>query len=209
MNDLAKAQETFEALVEVNPEDAQTRIQLGEVYATRRSWTEALEQFRKVVELEPMNLAGLLNLGRACYEIREFQCAEDALVRAASLDPDNRYAHVNLGRVYYESARYDKAVTVLRHVVELAPADARAWFMLGEALIREGRSIPEAIEAFEEGLSLDPNYVDGHITLGDLYVRTGDAGSAIREFELALRLNPQLESQLRSRIDDLRRRTQN
>lgn len=206
VNELAKAQEVFETLVRLDPEDAEAHNHLGEVYAARNAYAAALEQFQTAVELDPDNTIGLMNLGRVCYETRDFDCAEDALLRVAAREPNNRYAHVNLGRVYYEAARYDRAVTVFQHVVEMGPSDARAWFMLGEALIREGRSIPEAITAFENGLSLAPDYLEGHITLGDLYVRTGDAGKAIREFESALRLNPSLESQLRGRIDDLRRR---
>ena len=47
--------------------------------------------------------------------------------------------------------------------MELTPNDARAWFMLGEALIREGRSFTEPMEAYQRGLALEPSYVDGHV----------------------------------------------
>ncbi len=208
-DNLVKAREMFEVLVEHDPNDAEAHNHLGEICAMQGDYPEALVQFRRVVELEPMNVAGLMNLGRLCYLTRDFECAESALLSAASLDPNNRYVHVNLGRVYYEAAQYDKAVAVFQHVVDMTPTDAAAWFMLGEALIREERSIPEAITAFQNGLAQAPSYIEGHITLGDLYVRTGDLDSAIREFESALRLaprNPSLEGQLRGRIDDLRRR---
>jgi tetratricopeptide (TPR) repeat protein len=209
VNELAEARAVFETLVQEDPDDVEAHNHLGEICATMQAYPEALVEFRRVVELEPMNLVGLMNLGRLCYLTRDLECAERALTSAASLDPNNRYAHVNLGRVYYEAAQYDKAVAVFRHVVEMNTDDATAWFMLGEALVRENRSIPEAITAFENGLAQAPSYVEGHITLGGLYVRNGDLDSAIREFESALRLsppNPSLESQLRGRIDDLRRR---
>lgn len=211
VNNLTKAREVFETIVQLNPNDVEAHNHLGEICATTEAYPEALVAFRRVVELEPMNLAGLMNLGRLCYLTRDFECAETALLSAASLDPNNRYAHVNLGRVYYESGQYDKAVATFQHVVDMDGNDAMAWFMLGEALIREERSIPEAITAFENGLAQAPSYVEGHVTLGDLYVRNGDLEAAIREFESALRLsgrNPRLESQLRGRIDDLRRRIQ-
>jgi len=211
VNDLANARRTFEAFVERDPNDAEAHNHLGEVCALMEDYPEALVAFRRVVELEPMNLAGLMNLGRVCLLTRDFECAENALLKAASLDPNNSYVHVNLGRVYYESAQYDKAVTVFQHVVDISANNPTAWFMLGEALIREGRSIPEAITAFENGLAQAPGYLEGRVTLGDLYSRNGDLEAAIREFESALRLNPgnaRLESQLRSRIDDLRRRIQ-
>jgi tetratricopeptide (TPR) repeat protein len=211
VNDLPKAREMFKTIVERNPNDVEAHNHLGEIYASLQSYPEALVEFRRVVELEPMNVPGLINLGRVCYLTRDFECAETALLNAASLDPSNRYAHVNLGRVYYETARYDKAVPVFQHLVEISPNDASAWFMLGEALVREGRSIPEAITAFENGLAQAPNYLEGHITLGDLYSRNGDLEAAIDEFQSALRLNTQdarLQSQLAGRIDDLRRRLQ-
>jgi tetratricopeptide (TPR) repeat protein len=206
VNDVAKARETFETIVLLQPDDVEAHNHLGEICAAMEAYPEALVEFRKVVELEPMNLVGLINLGRLCYQTRDLECAETALLSAASLDPNNRYAHV------YEAARYDEAVTVFQHVVDMGPTDASAWFMLGEALIREERSIPEAITAFENGLAQAPGYLEGHIALGGLYVRNGDLEGAIREFESALRLNPpdpRLVNQLRTRIDDLRRSIQN
>jgi len=209
LNDLESAKEQFNIVVRLDPNDPMPHGQLGEIYEAEGNTPLALQEFHKVVDLDPENLAGLVQMARLYYEIRDFESARDALTHVLSIESDNMWAIVSLGRVYYETGRFDWAVRQFLQVLEMTPNDARAWFMLGEALIREGRSFTEPIEAYQRGLALELNYVEGRVTLGDLFVRIGDLRGAIREFQAALELsgdNPTLADDLRSRIADLQRR---
>ena len=209
LNDVESAKEQFNIVIRLDPTDPMPHGQLGELYEAEGNTSLALQEFHKVVELDPQNLAGLMQMGRLYYAARDFESARDALTRVLSIESNNVWAIVSLGRVYYETGRFDWAARQFSQVLELTPNDARAWFMLGEALIREGRSFTEPMEAYRRGLALEPGYVDGHVTLGDLCVRTGDLRGAINEFQAALDLsddNPTLANELRGRIADLQRR---
>jgi len=48
-----------------------------------------------------------------------------------------------------------------------------------------------AIESYQQALSLNPNYVEAHCNLGNIYKRTGDKAQAIACYERALKLAPQ------------------
>ena len=209
LNDLESAKEQFDIVIRLDPNDPMPHGQLGEIYEAEGNTSLALQEFHKVVDLDPGNLAGLMQMARLYYETRDFESARDALTHVLSIESDNVWAIVSLGRVYYETGRFDWAARQFRQLLVMTPNDARVWFMLGEALIREGRSLTEPIEAYQRGLALEPDYVEGHATLGDLYVSAGDLPGAIREFQAALELsgdNPTLADDLRARIADLQRR---
>ena len=69
------------------------------------------------------------------------------------------------------------------------PKAARKTFARGVTAQREGRR-GEAIEQFNEAVSLDPLYVEARAELGVLYVRTGEISKALQQFELASELEP-------------------
>ncbi len=209
INDLVSAQGVFEELVRLQPDNVEARLELGQVYAHRGAYAPALEELEAVLRVDPANVPALLYSGRIHYQTGELELAEQLLLRAAAENPNNVYVHVELGRVCYEIGKWAAAVQEFSWVTRARPDDANAHFMLAEALTREGRSIQEAIEAFKQGLALDPAYVEGHVSLGDLYVRLESYAAALAEFEAALRLEPDdpgLTDYLNTRIADLRRR---
>ena len=61
--------------------------------------------------------------------------------------------------------------------------------------------MPEAIEQLHEALRLNPNNAETHNNFGLALLASGNARESIQEFEMALRLNPELKSA----ADNLRR----
>jgi len=61
--------------------------------------------------------------------------------------------------------------------------------------------IPEAIEQFHEALRLNPNNAETHANLGLALLASGKPRESIPEFEMALRLKPELTGA----ADNLRR----
>ena len=54
--------------------------------------------------------------------------------------------------------------------------------------------IPEAINQLHEALRLNPNSAEAHNKLGMALLASGKARESIPEFEVALRLKPELKS---------------
>ncbi|NIM49539.1 MAG: tetratricopeptide repeat protein [Gemmatimonadales bacterium] len=209
LKDLTNARREFEVVVRLDPGNVEAHNALGEILLQAGDYPSALEVLTEAVTRAPDNIVAQTYLGHTYYQMGDFENAEQVFLRIITRDPGNVFAHVNLGRVYHETARYDEAVAAFKRVGELNPNHAAAYFMLGEALVREGRSMDEAIRAFKQGLSLDPSYVEGHVSLGDLYVVIDDPVNALEEFELALGLDPadsNLRGYLEAKIDDLRQR---
>ena len=208
LNDFDRAREQFETIAEGDPNNIDARNELGRILAQKREFQLALEEFNAVVARDSRNLFALLHLARVYQELQRYTDAERVLITIMGIEPNNVFAHVDLGRVYGETREYAKAVAEFKAAIKINPNDARVYFMLGEALAREDRSLTEAMDAYSRGLRLNPNSREAHISLGEICLRAGDREGAAKEFESALSLNPTETDRLylEAQLADLRAR---
>jgi len=73
------------------------------------------------------------------------------------------------------------------------PNDAAAWIQLGH-LNFDRNAVPEAIEAYEKALALQPENAPVRTDLGIMYRRAKRPEDAIREFDRAIVIDPKLEN---------------
>jgi len=100
---------------------------------------------------------------------------------------------------------YYGAIVLLKQAVEFAPDNAEAWFLLGTCQERNPKWRREAAESFQMALSIDPNYIDAMISLGDLYRLEGLASRAQSCYEDVLKISPE-HQQAKSRLQGLKKR---
>jgi serine/threonine-protein kinase len=157
----------------------------------------SVELLRRALALDPTyalawgELAGVLG-GLADITQREdyLREARDAADRAIALAP--KRAHGYLARAWLLHTNYqdwDGALRDLDRARALQPDDL--WVMASDAyaLGWQGR-IPEAIDAYERVLELDPLRSSAFVNLGQLYTATGRYADARRLLTRALELNP-------------------
>lgn len=100
---------------------------------------------------------------------------------------------------------YYGAIVLLKQAVEYAPDNAQAWYLLGSCQERNPKWLRDAAESFQMALSVDPNFVDAMISLGDLYKTQGLASRAQSCYEDVLRISAD-NQQAKSRLAALRKR---
>jgi tetratricopeptide (TPR) repeat protein len=108
-----------------------------------------------------------------------------AYERCLQLRPDYREARINLGRLFHVGGRLDEAEKIYRGAVE---KDCDTLFNLGVVLEDLGRE-SDAITAYGEALSLDPNCADAHYNLARLYEGAGRARESMRHLLAYRRLS--------------------
>ncbi len=69
-------------------------------------------------------------------------------------------------------------------------AGALAWFERGCELDAEPKRLREAIEAYRQAITLDPDFADAHCNLGTLYFNHGDRDQARHWYAAALEREP-------------------
>ncbi len=180
---------------------------LGNIHAKRGDFTQAEREYRAALELDPNNAVIHSNLGTMCagrgdYDeaAKEFQCA-------VKLVPRRSEFRANLEAAYVKLKNHRAAEDEFRVALEINPDNAKACFQLAELLLQQNRLLDEAIVLTRRGLVVMPANSDGHVMLGNLYLRLGKIDSAIAQFERAARFNPKLADALRAKINELKQRS--
>lgn len=111
--------------------------------------------------------------------------AAAAYERCLQLRPDHREARINLGRLLHIEGRLEEAEKIYRGAIA---RDCDTLFNLGVVLEDLGRE-SDAITAYGEALSLDPNCADAHYNLARLYDGAGRARESMRHLLAYRRLS--------------------
>lgn len=99
---------------------------------------------------------------------------------------------------------YYGAIVLLKQTVEYAPDNAQAWFLLGSCQERNPKWLRDAAESFQMALSVDPNFIDAMIALGDLYKAQGLPARAQSCYEDVLKIAVD-HQQAKSRLQTIKK----
>ena len=145
-------------------------------YALSPEW---LSEERKVIDdllklmVSPKTALPLIGWGVRSWYAREWDQARRYFERALSLkdDPNHALAHAHLGIIQIED--FDAAKKHLDCAIQSQPRDAALYYWLGYACYRDYK-YEEAIAAYQEALTLDPDFRDARENLALAYMDLGD-----------------------------------
>ncbi|MGH7906417.1 MAG: tetratricopeptide repeat protein [Candidatus Binataceae bacterium] len=132
----------------------------------------------------------LWNEGAALHSKGEFQRAIELYTRSIETYPTAE-AYTFRGWAYHYMGMIDQAIVECKQAIEIDPGFGNPYNDIGAYLIAKG-DLDEAIEWLEKAKSA-PRYEPRHfpyMNLGRIYAAKGMVQSAIREFESALKLQP-------------------
>jgi len=127
-------------------------------------FSEAVEHARTAVKLDPEQGDAYAVLGITLAGMGEFDEARRQCEKAIRLRPNNAEVRWYLGRILDQQGSYEEAIDALRKAIDLTPKDYRIHKALGAVYLHRG----------QKG---GPKSVDDFVT-------------ALREYDIAIRLNP-------------------
>jgi Flp pilus assembly protein TadD len=181
------------------PSKARDEFDRGSKAAKEGKKTEAIAHLRKAIDFYPDFLMARNDLGALLLESGNLDEAEQELRRAVVLDPKAFNPKVNLGIVLVKKHEFTGAVLVLDQGTSLNPTSPLARLYLGMALIaieNFDRAETELKTAYEFG---GREYALALFNLGQLYMKKGERGAALKSFELYLREAPNAENSIEAR----------
>jgi protein O-GlcNAc transferase len=154
---------------------------------------EAAEELKIALRMRPENGDGWTTLGSVYKQEKKFAEALDALQKAIELLPQQPAPHITLAGVLAEQGRTSEAATERKTAADLertAVNRQRATFAAntGNALLLKGE-ITDAIERYQEAVSSDPTYKEGHRGLAAALERAGRTSEAEAEKQKAATLD--------------------
>jgi tetratricopeptide (TPR) repeat protein/DNA-binding beta-propeller fold protein YncE len=99
----------FKEKLNKNPEDIDTRIQLGIAYAENGYLEDAKAEFTRVLEKDSDNIDAISNLGSCALAENDYKAAVSQYSKAEKLAPEDAEVKINLAIAYYKDGKLDQA----------------------------------------------------------------------------------------------------
>ncbi|HXE13775.1 MAG TPA: tetratricopeptide repeat protein [Bryobacteraceae bacterium] len=106
---LEQASQAFLAELKLNPEDAASEFQLGQIAGAQNKPDAARAHFEKALVLSPSFPEAMVALGKLDAQAKQYDRAISLLKRAIGLQPANETAHYALMMAYRDSGQMEKA----------------------------------------------------------------------------------------------------
>ena len=157
---------------------------------------EALPYYRAALAIDAGHAPAYAGMGHSLFRLQRYAEALEWLEAALALQPDPPHAGLLLrlmGRSAQALGRTEAAAQHYERAVALDPRDAAAVDLL--AMVRFGQQrYAAALDLYRTLVELKPGNAQAHSNLGVtlLYLERGD--EAVRSFEQALSLDPDLET---------------
>lgn len=189
--DLGNAAEATGKAVELSPEDATLRHELGNYYVKLEKWEEAQTQYEKAIELDPENddYHGILaNIYKELGKTDELLAARETQL---AKDPENPKLIASVARLNLDVENYDRSRELYEQLVELDEGNVALLKNLAIIQLRTADTTA-AIATYKKVVAADRSDADAYIKLADFQATKsiGDYESAVRNVQTGLELNP-------------------
>jgi tetratricopeptide (TPR) repeat protein len=117
----------LKAAAERNPSDAETRVQLGNVYFDAERYDEARQWYEAALKVDPRNVNASTDLGIVYYYSNQPDRALAQFDKSLAIDPTHSKTLLNIGIVRaFGKQDLDGAEKAWRRVLEVAPESPEA-----------------------------------------------------------------------------------
>jgi TonB family protein len=158
---------------------------------------------------ETNSFAGYFNKGIATLASAKYKDAVESLKQAIALNPEDAIAHAKLGLAYSALGEHKPAITEFKQAIKLNRAfvDAASFYQLGIAYLALS-DYASAVDPLKQALygvkakvledriksTAGPDEAEINDALGRAYYGIGSYRQAVKAFETAVRLKPNLAS---------------
>jgi tetratricopeptide (TPR) repeat protein len=187
--ELSAAKRSFSSALAADPTSTPTLIALAEIAAAEKRTSESVALLQRANKADPNSVAVLRYLVPQAMNAGLHGLVEQAALdlEKKSPDPDDQYL---AGAALLQEREYEIAARIFDRYVAEWPQESKAFLALGLAYLNLQR-FPEAQQALERALQLDPNLVEAEYSLGVLFSKEGNNEKALLHFERVLKVQPE------------------
>jgi tetratricopeptide (TPR) repeat protein len=156
-NDLATAEEAFDAALAIEPNHVKSLMNLARVRIEQKRSDEAIALLTRASSIQPGTGEVHRLLGRAYHAQGKADEAAEAYRHAIDLDGQDAWAMNNLALILLEQQQAEEALPLLAKAVELRKQTPAFFNNLGMALEHTGR-FRAAATAYKDALTADAAY---------------------------------------------------
>lgn len=150
-NQLKKAAEIYNQIVETMPEDLESRAQLASIYSRQNRHVKAIDTWETLLEADPENTKYQDGLVNAYQSADKFVEALELAHKYIDLESDSSIHYVRLAKVYAAGDRVDDALKVYEKAIELSPGNGQVYREVAQLYLRKD-DLDSAEKAFEQAI---------------------------------------------------------
>ena len=206
--DLSGAEAAFRKAIDLDQNNSDALLKLGQVQAAGGSVSQALATYQQSIKDHPREIAFYILAGEMYESQNDWSNAKAMYQKALEIQPNNPLASNNLAYVMLEQGgNVDVALAMAQTARRGMPDSSNAAATLGWAYFQKG-VYQSALDLFQESLRLnekrgandDPTV---HYHLGLAYQKLNQPAQARQQLERALKINPN-NNDARKALSELR-----
>lgn len=192
---LDEALAAFDKAVELTPDSSTAYLQRARVYIVRNDLPKAIENLDKALELNPEALAVLLLRARVHAQAGDMERAMADVDKAANTRAGKLPAMQLKAEILAADDKLDEAIKQMEELIELVPTNAELTMQLGLFYVANEQP-RKAIEKFTAVLEANADNWRALRSRGDAYLSVAQQAAAIKDYEAAIKVQPEEEGLL-------------
>ena len=169
------------------------RLRLAAIYFKNGQLERAIKEYIQQRGEYPDDIETLVLLGHLYMQNSDYEAAVDAFNSAILIHPDNFTSSLEEEKIkeIIEYSGHCQAVEHINNLLEQQPDSAELHLQLADVLADDG-NVADAIVQYEKAVRLEPNFLQGFVKLGSLYMSRGDFPVAAECFNKAAATNDEI-----------------
>lgn len=192
----------FMKAVKVDPSCAYAYTLKGHEYLATDAFEAALVSFRHAIVIDKRHYNAFYGIGMVYLKLGDFRKAEFHFRKAVEINPVNVILICCVGMVLEKLGKKEESLKQYEFASKLQPLSMLALFKKAQVLFGMKR-YDEALKDFEKLENLAPDEASVHFLLGKLYKHFGQKHDAIKQFTIALNLDPKGSHLIKEAMENL------
>ena len=177
----------FTSAIGLEPSNSDYYTARANAYEKLNKYTEAYADYEKAIVFKPKESDTFINLGRVCNKLNKYDQALTFLNHASALDRRNSQIYPEKVWTLYNLEKYEQALKVSDTAI-LIKEEPLDYYYRGRIYVAMTNDVL-AKKEFEKAISKDKKYIDPHLDLAELLIRTGNTVEAMNQVNIVLAAN--------------------
>ena len=147
----AKAVKYLQQAIEIRPDLAPFRVNLGVIFQDLEKFDQAEESYKQSIKIDKMSEDGYYNLAKLYRQLEKPDSALETYQHLLLINPERQDALVNMGNIYVDSGLLEKAINFFQTAASIISEDKQitdqAVINLANTYRRQGEDL-KAIETY-------------------------------------------------------------
>lgn len=159
--------------------------ELGDKFFSNGEYQKAVDAYTEYLRMQPRDIKTIYNRGRAYEELEEYAKANEDFRKVIKEDPLNVNAHLSIASdYYYRQKDFENTIFFAEKALKLDQNSALAYTLKAKGHQKLG-DLKEAMEAYNDAISVDEEYPDAYLSRGSLRIYLKQFSRACNDFRLA------------------------